>query len=278
MERPGKPINIQLPSAFTAYHERAVQKYLVGTERLTEAEWHLLLEAMDLLRQAEVIEIGQQRSFSAVYDRLVDAVYADRVIEQLLALTDSEAEGERLRAAVARRIMDDLRTTGLWRADAPASQWVVAFCLYWWQVFVRGYIFEIAIYRDLDKSGVYYTHHDLRKRRARFSKYDLEIMGFCGDVKTSTYFVFTRRTEALTHDFYITRMYHAGARRWHRMVWLTPSFWSLLNAEPTPVAYNSIWQVLPNAALITLRGRHFVVVLYDEWKQRVIAQQRKGTN
>lgn len=268
-------MNVQLPAAFTIHHEQAVRKYLVGAERLTEAEWRLLIEAMDLLRQAQIIAAGQQESFSAVYDRLVDAVYADRAIEQLLALSAPEVEGERLRAAVARRIMGDLRTVGLWRADVPTSQWLVAFCLYWWQVFVRGYAFEIAVYRDLDESSIRYTHHDLRKRQERFSEYDLEIMGFRGDVKTSTYFVFTRRTEALVHDFYITRMYHASERCWYQVVWLTPSFWSLLNGDPSPVAYTFIWQVLPSVALITLRGHDFVVVLYDEWKQRVIAWQRK---
>ncbi|MBL7065730.1 MAG: hypothetical protein ISS49_16250 [Anaerolineae bacterium] len=269
-------MNIRLPVAFTDHHEQVVRKHLVGVERLTKDDWRLLIEAMDSLRRAEIVESGRRESFSAVYDRLVDAVYADETIERLFALADPEAEGERLRAAVARRIMNDLRTTGLWRADVPASQWITAFCLYWWQVFVKGYVFEISIYRDLDKSGIHYAHHDLRKRRARFSKHDLEIMSFRGDVKTSTYFVFTRRTEALAHDFYITRMYHANARRWYQVVWLTPAFWSLLNGEPTPVAYNFVWQVLPNVAQITLRGRHFVIVLYDEWKQRVIAQQRKG--
>ncbi len=269
-------MNIQLPVDFTGRHEQVVRKHLAGVERLTKDDWRLLIEAMDLLRRAEIVKAGRRESFSAVYDRLVDAVYADGAIEQLLVLADPEAEGEHLRAAVARRIMNDLRTTGLWRADVPALQWIVAFCLYWWQVFVKGYVFEIAIYRDLDESGIHYAHHDLRERRARFSVYDLEIMNFRGDVKTSTYFVFTRRTEALAHDFYITRMYYVNARRWYRVVWVTPAFWSLLNGEPTPVAYNLIWQVLPNVAQITLRGRHFVIVLYDEWKQRVIAQQRKG--
>jgi len=188
-------------------------------------------------------------------------------------LSDPETEGERLRASIARRIMGDLRAAGLWQADVPDSQWLITFCLYWWQVFVRGYAFEIAIYRDLDKSGVRYTHHDLLERQTRFSEYYLEIMEFRGDVKTSTYFVSTRRTERLSHDFYITRMYRTSAKQWYRVVWLVKAFWSLLNGEPIPVAYENIWQILPGVAQITLHRRDFVVVLYDEWKQRTIARQ-----
>ncbi len=114
-------MNIRLPVAFSNHHERVVRKHLAGVERLTGADWRLLIEAMDSLRRAEIVKAGQRR-----------------------------------------------------------------------------------------------------------------------------------------------------------MAWLTPAFWSLLDGEPTPVAYNSIWQVLPNVAQITLRGRHFVIVPYDEWKQRLIARQRKG--
>jgi len=85
--------------------------------------------------------------------------------------------------------------------------------------------------------------------------------------------VSTRRTERLSHDFYITRMYCTSAKQWYRVVWLVKAFWSLLNGKPTPVAYENIWQVLPGVAQITLHRRDFVVVLYDEWKQRIIARQ-----
>ena len=205
-------------------------------------------------------------------------MYSDSLIGQLLRLASPEGEGESLRAATSRRILTDLRATGLWQAAVPDSPLLVAFCLYWSQMFVRGYAFEIAIYRDLTDSGLVHTAHDLRDRRARLSGHDLEIMGFRGDVKTSTYFVLTRRSETLAHDFYITRMYHVNVQRWHRVVWLKPLFWHILNGEPTPVSYEAIWQVLPSVAQITLRSQKFVVVFYEEWKQRVIAQQVKEAN
>jgi hypothetical protein len=58
----------------------------------------------------------------------------------------------------------------------------------------------------------------------------------------------------------------------------TQVLWRVLNGAPTPVAYKAIWQVLPGVAQIALRGREFVVTLYEEWKQRVIARQAKEAN
>ncbi len=169
----------------------------------------------------------------------------------------------------------DLRARELWRSDVPGTQFLVAFCLYWWQAFVRGYAFEITIYRDLTANGVVYTSHDLRDRTMRLSGSDLEVMGYQGDIKTSTYFVLARRSETLAQDFYITRMYQVALRSWQRAVWLKPHFWHDLNGSPTPVAYEDIWQVLPGVAEIALRGCKFVVVLYDDWKSRVVVRQKR---
>jgi len=265
--------SVHLPPEFTRSHRQVIHRYLSGQESLSGDDWPLLIQAMDMLRQATVVRDGSPEAFAAIYDRLVDAAYSDSLIEQLLRLADPESESELLRAIISRRILTDLRTTGLWKADAPDSQLLVAFCLYWWQMFVRGYAFEVAVYRDLVDSRVVYVAHDLRNRQTRLSGHDLEVMGFRGDVKTSTYFAWTRRTEMLDLDFYITRMYHVKARRWYRVVWLRPQFWRVLNGEPMPVAYEAIWQVLPGVAQIVLRGREFIVVLYDVWKGRVIARQ-----
>lgn len=270
------PISIRLPSDFIRSHQQTVTHYLHGHELSSGNSWLLLIQAMDLLRQTLVIQKGKVETFAAIYDRLVDAVYADQCITDLLTLAAPEVESDDLRAIVSRRIGIDLRTSGLWRSDVPESQLLVAFCFYWWQMFVRGYAFEIAIYSDLATSGIAYTAHDLRERQTRLSRYDLSIMGFQGDVKTSTYFAQSNRNETLAHDFYITRMYHGKERKWYRVVWLKPSFWRILNGTPTFVDYEAVWQVLPGVAQISLRKRPFVVVLYDLWKQRVIARQQEG--
>ncbi|MEZ4866001.1 MAG: hypothetical protein R3C14_32095 [Caldilineaceae bacterium] len=267
-------ISVRLPSEFTQSHQQALQHYFRGQEFAGDENWVLLIQAMDLLRRAQIVQSGQTETFATIYDRLVDAVYADTLIADLLPLGDPESESEPRRAVVARQIVSDLRAAGLWRSDLPGSQLLVAFYLYWWQMFVRGYAFELAIYHDLTTSGIVYVAHDLRDRRARLSGFDLAVMGFHGDIKTSTYFVQTRRSETLAHDFYITRMYHSQVRQWQRVVWLTPTFWHLLNGAPTVVEYTAIWQVLPGVAQIALRGRSFVVVLYDTWKQHLIARQQ----
>lgn len=268
-------VNIRLPASLTRSHQQVIERYMRGAEPLADDDWSLLIAAMDALRRAEVVRDAEAETFAAIYDRLVDAVYSDGLIQQLISLADPESACEVLRAAASRRVLADLRTSGLWRTDAPLSQLLVAFCLYWWQMFVRGYAFEVAIYRDLAENGIVHIAHDLRNRQARLSGHDLKVMGFQGDVKTSTYFMLVRRSEALAHDFYITRMYRADTRRWHRAVWVKLWFWRVLNGEPTPTPYEIIWQVLPHAAQITLRGHRFVVVLYEEWKRRVIARQTK---
>jgi hypothetical protein len=268
-------IDVRLPPELTLAHREAIQRYLRSEERMTGDDWNLLIQAMDLLRQAQVISNEGSKSFAAIYDEGVDGVYSDRLIESLISLADPEHEYEATRAATARQILADLRSLGVWRIDVPATQFLVAFCLYWWQMFVRGYAFEIAIQRDLAYNGIAHVAHDLRRRQDRLAGYDLEIMGFRGDIKTSTYFVLARRSQTLAHDFYITRMYHAAARHWHRVVWLKPAFWGLLDGEPTPTAYDAIWQTLPGVAMITLRSREFIVVLYDEWKRRLKARQAK---
>jgi hypothetical protein len=271
-------IDVRLPPELTQAHREAIQRYLRGDERMTGDDWSSLIQAMDLLRQAQVISNEGSKSFAAIYDEVVDAVYSDRLLESLMPLADPEHECEVIRAAMARQILADLRSRGVWRVDVPATQFLVAFCLYWWQMFVRGYAFEIAIQRDLADSRIAHVAHDLRQRQDRLAGHDLEVMGFRGDIKTSTYFVLARRGETLAHDFYITRMYHAAARQWHRVVWLKLAFWKLLDGEPTPTAYDAIWQTLPGAAMITLRSREFVVVLYAEWKRRLIARQAKEIN
>lgn len=271
-------ISVQLPTTFDRAHRQVLHRYLQGQELVGGEAWSLLIQAMDILRRAEIIHGEHAETFAEIYDRLVDATYSDKLIEDLLASLVPEAESESLRAVVARYILADLRAAGLWRADVSESQILVGFCLYWWQMFVRGYAFEIAIYHDLAINGIIYVAHDLRNRRTRLAGYDLTVMNFHGDVKTSTYFVQVSRSQALAHDFYVTRMYNNLTRQWYRTVWLKPAFWHLLNGTPTPVEYVAIWQVLPGVAQITLNTRQFVVVLYDEWKQRVIARQAKEKN
>lgn len=140
--------SIQLPANFDRTHRQVLHRYLQGQELAGGETWPLLIQAMDMLQGALVRQEGRIETFTAIYDRLIDAKYSDHLLEKLLASSTPEAESEALRATVARNLLTDLRVAGLWRANVPESQTLVAFCLYWWQMFVRGYAFEIAIYTE----------------------------------------------------------------------------------------------------------------------------------
>ena len=91
-----------------------------------------------------------------------------------------------------------------------ASNLLVAYCLYFWESFAVGYAFEVEIFRDLSASGIEFSAHELRDRRARLSAHDLVVLNLYGDIKNTLYFLQVRRSQQLPHDFYITRFYEGG--------------------------------------------------------------------
>ena len=57
--------------------------------------------------------------------------------------------------------------------------------------------------RDLERSGIEFVGHGLTVREERLSTWDLEMLGFCGDIKRSLFFL------RADHD----RHGHTGATR-----------------------------------------------------------------
>ncbi|MBU0495288.1 MAG: hypothetical protein KKA73_13145 [Chloroflexi bacterium] len=56
------------------------------------------------------------------------------------------------------------------------------------------------------------------------------ILGFKGDIKTSTYFLQAARTRTLPHDFYITRIH--GRRRMRTLVvFMREDMWQTIDGE-----------------------------------------------
>jgi len=188
-------------------------------------------------------------------------------------MDDPTTQSEPLRAALARRVLRDLRQMGLYDPGIRDTQLLVAFCIFWWQSFTKGYAFEVEIFHDLTTDGVHFVAHDLRRREERFSPYDLTVLGYRGDVKTSTYFLSVHRSEQLRHDFYITRLYHPIAHDWRKVVLLREAFWRILDGESTPTVLEQVWQILPGVARVWLAGRLFVIVPYETWKDRVLQRQ-----
>jgi len=219
-------VEIALPAGFSPEHAAALGQYLRSETRLDRAQWKLIWDATDILRQATVTLEGRTQIFARLYDDLVDRVYADPFIEALYRFDDVPRQAEHRRAKVARQIVANLREAGYYDRAVPESQLLLVFCLYWWQSFTKGYAFEVEVLRDLEATGIPHQAHDLRDRQARLAPFDLMVMGFRGDVKTSTYFFAVERGKGLLHDFYITRLWKRQTRHWQEVVILKPDFWT----------------------------------------------------
>jgi len=262
-------IDVVLPTSFTPEHAAALGQYLRDETSLNRSRWALIWDATDMLRQASVISQGRTQTFADIYDDLVDRAYADAYIEALHRFEDIAQQAEQARAATARRIIADLRESGYYVPGQPETQLLLVFCLYWWQAFAKGYAFEIEILRDLAASGVPYQAHDLRDRQARLAAFDLVVMGFRGDIKTSTYFFAVARGRSLPHDFYLTRLWNRRARRWQRVALLKPDFWAALDGETRPSPLDRVLDVLPEVAQIKVDTQNLIVVDYQRWKEMV---------
>ncbi len=148
----------------------------------------------------------------------------------------------------------------------------MAYCLFWWYSFTKGYAFEIEIFADLKQSGVAFDAHDLRVRAERFSAFDLFILAFCGDIKTSIYFLFLRPKTPARADFYVTRLY-ARQRTWLLVTFLKPMVWDAINGETQACRFDELPDVLPQPAKIQVGELTFIVADYEVWKQKVLEKQ-----
>jgi len=239
---------------------------------LTRAEWGPALAAFDLLHAGRVTSDGETLTFQAFYLRRIDAAHATPLIEELLAATDVEADGARLAEAHWRQIIAALTEQGV-AGETVAARALLAYCLYWWRSFSKGYVREVAVFRDLEQSGIVFEAHDLRDPDERRSVHDLTVLGRRGDVKTSTYFIHTARTFPLRCDFYIVRLWDEVTNQWLDLVLLKPDAWRELDGEPMPCRWEMVARVLPAIAQVELRGEPLVVVPYAEWKARVWRKQ-----
>jgi hypothetical protein len=165
------------------------------------SDWPLVIEAFNLLRSAVVSRVDERAyTFSQIYEELVDARYTAPFIKGLLDSKDVRAEAIPLWAVAAQRIRRDLTEIGLHNIERhPDSRLLMAYCLYWWQSFCKGYAFEVEIFRDLEQSGLRFQAHDLLDPPSRRSPQDLIISHFCGDIKTSVGSV-THMGQASAHN------------------------------------------------------------------------------
>jgi hypothetical protein len=86
----------------------------------------------------------------------------------------------------------------------------------------------------------------------------------------------TLRTESLPHDFYLTRLYNVTSRQWRHVAIMRAAMWNVLDGEPTLTTWEDVWTVLPGIAQVDPVGKAWVIVLYEQWKERVLQRQREG--
>jgi hypothetical protein len=269
-------MNIDFPPSFTEAHTEAITRYLNDSQTLNSNQWLVALEGFDILGEAAVTIGGNQNRFKELYSRLIDLEYADGFLSQLWDFAQPEPQGTQLKASIARQIFTDLSDSGYYDPKSPDSQFLLAYCFYWWDAFAKGYIFEAVIFKDLTDSGIQFTPHDFRDSRQRFSRSDLILSGFRGDLKTSSYFLHSPRTNILTNDFYITRLFDTDNVKWVSVVLMQERFYEVINGDTTVCNLKTCFSVLPSPARVTAFQCELIVLLYQEFKQRVLTRQQKG--
>jgi hypothetical protein len=264
---------ITLPTTFTERHRRAVEQY-IRNAHLTPSGWQDVLEAFDLLGQARVQTEDETRAFAAIYYAVVEEPIVADFLSRLLQLGDPEREGIPLKAAYARTVTDRLLKSGWYDPATHHSLYLRAYCIFWWDSFAKGYIFEVAVYRDLKTAGVAFVAHDITDLEQRCLSYDLLVSNWRGDVKTSPYFLATARTQILRHDFYITRLYDRVRRHRVWAVIMQPEVWTAINGETEAAELSQAHQLFPAASHFYHRNCRLVVAAYEVWKMKVLAYQR----
>ena len=264
---------VVLPEALTAEHQRLIVRYAQSPRLVTRSEWVRALEAFDLLHRARIVQGRKTRTFQQFYQETIDAVHATPFLEELRMLDKVEDTGLSLVATHWQQISVALDEQGF-ASDSEGVLFLRVYCLYWWQSFGKGYIREVAVFHDLQASGIHFTAHDLRNPAQRRSIYDLTVLDQRGDIKTSTYFLHNARFFPLRCDFYILRLFDTTRNRWQEVVLLKRAAWRKINGEPTVCTWEDVADVLPTAAQMELRGETLVVVPYETWKKRILEKQQ----
>jgi hypothetical protein len=227
-------MNIHLHPRLTATDQAIILKYLLNPRALSKDDWAVALAAFDLLSACRIEQSGKKRTFAQFYEDVFDRPHASALIGELLTMEDVEGEGARRAEAIGRQVWAELATTELLAPLTAEQRLLAAYCLYWWNSFAKGYITEIAVFRDLAQSGISFEAHDLSQPDERYSQDDLQVSGLRGDIKSSSYFLHTARHFPLRHDFYITTLFDPLARQRRRVVMMQPVAWDRIDGERTP--------------------------------------------
>jgi hypothetical protein len=160
---------------------------------------------------------------------------------------------------------------------APARL-LLAYCVYWWASFAKGYVLEAAVKQDLTDSGVEFQAHNLLDPAERFAPYDLLVSEQHGDIKTSTYFLFVALSFPLRCELYITRTFDARLRQWRRIVLLKRAAWDEIDGESVFGTLEHALSTLTTPVEFSIGGEALVMIDYNVWKGKIRAYQAAGGN
>ena len=263
---------ILLTAEFQDIHRRTALAWVRRGHEFSREEWQVAIRAFDLLKEAAVVTQQDILPFPAVYYRYVDKPHADAFIQTLLKADEIESSGVRAWAEVAGGIPHRLRQVGLAPTHQPSARLLIAYCLYWWYAFAYGYIFEVEVLRDLAQSDIQFTAHELTSRQERMSPWDLEVLGFRGDIKRSLFFLRTLRGRRLPYTFYIVSLTRAHRSR-KLVVIMRQAMWDVIDGETILTTLSNLVNVLPDAARVRASGVEVIVADYALWKRLVLQCQ-----
>jgi hypothetical protein len=266
------PVNVQLPVALTPRQRDLALRYFRERRSFSAEERYEAMAAFDLLHDATLGAGETTKTFRTLYDEFVEQPFAGSFLEQLLAAEDVRSVSRLLSVRMGNQILDALQGSGCYTPTQPDTRFALAYCLYWWNAFTRGYTFEVEVLRDLTDSDIHFWAHDLLDRAQRLSPCDLIVLGGEGDLKTSVYFLHLGRS-ALRCDFYITQIFDAqGYSR--RVAIMKPDFWARIDGETTCGELSQVATLLPGPVTFTHVGQPLIAADYEEWKRKVKARQQ----
>lgn len=187
-------ISIILSKNVTTEQCHAIRLYLEDVSQLSSRDWRIALEGFDLIRGSVVCIDGEKFTFEMFYRLFVEQHYTDLFIQQIYDEPNLAQTGRRIQASIAREILHRLSSEGLYGRHIANSEYLASYLLYWWSAFAKGYLFELSIFRDLESADIQFIAHDIQTRRGRLSPSDLFVEGLSGDIKNTTYFLYSSRS------------------------------------------------------------------------------------
>ena len=246
---------------------------MLDSSRLQKEQWRQLREVIKILTRSMVTITGYTRTFERFYYEEVDIPHAESFLSRLVTCADVERNGARMQADIARAIVERFQNQGFFKPGMVETYYLLAFYLYRWWNFARGYIFEVSIFRDLEQSNIVFAAHDLSKPGERYSDCDLILLGLKGDIKRSLYFLDDLASTPLAHDFYLTRLFHPKTRRPLLVAVMTQHAWDEINGDTVIAPMEEAARYLPRVVQANVQEITLFIADYGFFKEKVRAKQ-----